>query len=93
MLVGHSELCWEDLNGFNFLLRTELGFGDAMCREKMQASRFLVQTEDTVFNDLVNASMLPCFTTDYFTERNDMYPNHINIPIRDEGADVTFILC
>ena len=91
-LAGHSELRWNDLNGFNFLLRTELGFWDAMCREKMPASKFLIQTDDAVFNELVNASTLPCFTTDYFTERNDMYPNRINIPICDEGADVTFYM-
>lgn len=89
-LAGHSQLRWKDLNGFNFLLRSELGFWDTLCRERMPASKFLVQTDDSVFDELVNASTLPCFTTDYFLNRNDGYPDRINIPIVDEGADVTF---
>lgn len=89
-LAGHEKLLWKDLNGFNFLLRSELGFWDTLCRERMPASKFLVQTDDSVFDELVNASTLPCFTTDYFLNRNDGYPNRINIPIVDEGANVTF---
>lgn len=89
-LAGHSELHWEDLNGFNFLLRSELGFWDTLCREKMPASKFLVQTDDAVFNELVIASTLPCFTTDYITNRENAYPNRISIPIADEDANVTF---
>ena len=91
-LAGHEELRWDELNGFNFLLRSELGFWDALCREKMPASKFLVQTDEAVFEELVNASALPCFTTDYFPNREQRYPNRVNIPIVDEGADVTFYL-
>ena len=89
-LAGHAELHWEDLNGFNFLLRSELGFWDTLCREKMPASKFLVQTDDAVFNELVIASTLPCFTTDYITDRESAYPNRISIPIADADANVTF---
>ena len=89
-LAGHAELHWEDLNGFNFLLRSELGFWDTLCREKMPASKFLVQMDDTVFNELVNASTLPCFTTDYITNRDSVYPNRVNIPIAGADANVTF---
>ena len=89
-LAGHAELHWEDLNGFNFLLRSELGFWDTLCREKMPASKFLVQTDESVFNELVKASTLPCFTTDYITNRNSAYPNRVNIPIADADANVTF---
>lgn len=66
------------------------GVWDTLCRERMPASKFLVQTDDSVFEELVNASTLPCFTTDYFSDRNRAYPNRINIPIVDEGSDVTF---
>ena len=91
-LAKQEKLHWNDLNGFNFLLRTELGFWDTLCREKMPASKFLVQTDDSVFDELVNASSLPCFTTDYFLNRNSMYQNRVNVPIDDEGATVTFYL-
>lgn len=89
-LAKHETLTYADINGFNFLLRTELGFWDALCREKMPASKFLVQPDDTVFEELVKASSLPCFTTDYFGFQN--YPDRVNIPLADEEAHVTFYL-
>ena len=39
-LSGHSLVTFEMLNGFNFLLRSEIGFWNEMCRQKMPASRF-----------------------------------------------------
>lgn len=91
-LAKHKALSTAEINGFNFLLRTELGFWDALCRRKMPASRFLVQTDADTFNELVNSSSLPCFTTDYF--KNDMkrYPGRICIPLTDPEMDVTFYL-
>ena len=91
-LAQHSALTFAEINGFNFLLRTELGFWDALCREKMPASKFLVQTDDGVFDELVRASSLPCFTTDYFHRQNAGYPGRVNIPLTDAEADVTFYL-
>lgn len=88
----HSAVSFSDLNGFNFLLRTELGFWDALCREKMPSSKFLVQTDTAVFDELVNASALPCFTTDYIVSIESAYPNRVRIPIADAEANVTFYL-
>lgn len=91
-LAGYKELSSKDLNGFNFLLRSELGFWDTLCREKMPASKFLVQTDEEVFDELVKASSLPCFTTDYFKNRGEAYAERIEIPIVDEDVKVTFYL-
>lgn len=88
----HTSLHFSDLNGFNFLLRSELGFWDTLCRTKMPASKFLVQNDEAVFTELVNASSLPCFTTDYIQNLENLYPNRINIPITDTEANVTFYL-
>ena len=79
------------LHGFNFLLRSELGFWDTICREKMPVSKFLVQTDADVFNEVVHASSLPCFTTDY-GQLQGGYPNRVNIPLTDAEADVIFYL-
>ena len=68
-LAKQASLTFAEINGFNFLLRSELGFWDTLCREKMPASKFLVQTDTAVFDELVNASSLPCFTTDYGQRR------------------------
>ena len=78
--------------GFNFLLRTELGFWDTLCRQKMPASRFLVQTDEFAFEELVVSSSLPCFTTDYFKNVEERYPGRVFIPLADPEADVTFYL-
>ena len=90
-LAKHSSLTFSEINGFNFLLRTELGFWDTLCREKMPASKFLVQTDVSVFDELVRSSILPCFTTDYGQLRGG-YPHRVNIPLTDEEARVTFYL-
>ena len=89
-LAQHDTLTFADINGFNFLLRTELGFWDAMCRQKMPASRFLVQTDAFTFDELVASSSLPCFTTDYFKNTAERYPGRVFIPLADPEASVTF---
>ena len=88
-LATHKALTFGEINGFNFLLRTELGFWDTMCRKKMPSSKFLVQPDAAVFEELVKASTLPCFATDFGQQA---YPNRVNIPLSDEEAHVTFYL-
>ena len=90
-LAKQKQLTFADINGFNFLLRSELGFWDALCREKMPSSKFLVQTDDAVFDELVKASSLPCFTTDY-GQLQGGYPDRVNIPLTDDAAHITFYL-
>ncbi len=90
-LAKKSGLTFADINGFNFLLRTELGFWDTLCREKMPASKFLVQSDPAVFDELVRASSLPCFSTDY-SQRHGGCSERVNIPLTDEMAQVTFYL-
>lgn len=91
-LAGRKSLRFADINGFNFLLRSELGFWDALCREKMPASKFLVQTDAAVFDELVKASSLPCFTTEYGSYWHKAYPDRVHIPLEDAEANVTFYL-
>lgn len=90
-LAKQKTLTFAQINGFNFLLRTELGFWDTLCREKMPASKFLVQTDNAVFDELVRASSLPCFTTDY-GQLQGTYADRVNIPLSDEDAHITFYL-
>lgn len=89
-LAKKQTLTFAEINGFNFLLRTELGFWDTLCRERMPSSKFLVQSDAAVFEELVKASSLPCFTTNYGHFQS--YPNRVNIPLADEEANVTFYL-
>lgn len=89
-LAEKKSLTFTDINGFNFLLRSQLGFWDTLCREKMPASKFLVQTDPAVFDELVRASSLPCFTTDYGQQQG--YPGRVNIPLSDKEVHVTFYI-
>ena len=57
----------------------------------MPASKFLVQTDNAVFDELVQASSLPCFSTDYGNLQAG-YPERINIPLTDDEAHITFYL-
>ena len=91
-LASHSTLTFDEINGFNFLLRTELGFWDTLCREKMPASKFLVQTDSEAFEELVRASSLPCFSTDYGQNQSGIFANRVNIPLTDTEAHVTFYI-
>ena len=91
-LAGYSELSFAELNGYNFLLGTRLGFWDDMCREKMTASRFLVQTGQFTLQELIRESSLPCFVTDLTAEDKETFGGRIIIPITDREAKVTFHL-
>ena len=91
-LAGYSELSFAELNGYNFLLGTRLGFWDDMCREKMPASRFLVQTDQFTLQELIRESSLPCFVTDLTAEDKETFGSRIIIPITDREAKVTFHL-
>lgn len=90
-LAYHESLRFADIDGFNFLLRTELGFWDSLCRKEMPASRFLVQSDQSEFDELVKASSLPCFTTDY-GRFSDGYPGRVNVPVSDDSSHVSFFL-
>lgn len=90
-LAGRDAVCFAEINGFNFLLRTELGFWDVLCRQKMPASKFLMQTEEFTLQELVRSSSLPCFITDYYdVDRWAADYGRTAIPITDPAANVTF---
>ena len=92
-LAGYKKLSFKDINGFNFLLRSELGFWDAICRKKMPASKFLVQTDEFTMNELVRSSSLTCFITDVvMSDRFTDTAGRVAIPVTDPEVNVTFYL-
>lgn len=91
-LASHETLSSADINGFNFLLRSELGFWDALCRRDLPASRFLVQTDENDFTELVHSSSLPCFVTDYDNGLSRVPVGRVAIPLTDDDVRVTFYL-
>lgn len=92
-LAGRDAVSFAEINGFNFLLRTELGFWDVLCRQKMPASKFLLQEEEFAFQELIKSSSLPCFATDYYDiGRWKADYGRVAIPITDTEANVTFYI-
>lgn len=81
------------INGYNCLLNSDIGFWSDMCRKSMPSSKFLVQTDEFAFRELMAASSLPYFTTDLANERFQKVKNRVTIPITDERANVSYYLC
>lgn len=87
-----KEVTFEQLNGYNCLLRDEIGFWTDLCKEQMPASRFLIQTDEFEFMELVKNSTLFHFITDLANPQNLVTPNRVSIPIVSEEANVTYHL-
>lgn len=89
-LAKYDQLSFADLNGFNCLVRDDIGFWEKLCYEKMPASRFLIQTNEFEMEELIRTSTLLCFTTNCAEDRGDLYRGRKIIPLTD--ADVTYHL-
>ena len=88
-LSGSKGLYLKDLNGEAMLLLDRLGFWGDLVNRKMPDTHFLVQ-EGSAFRELINASALPCFTTDWAHMQGEPSQNRINVPILDPEANVTY---
>ncbi len=91
-LANEKELSMAQLNGFNCLLRDQIGFWTDLCHEKMPASKFLIQTDEFAFEELIRASTLFCFTSNFATDVNHLLNGRKVIPLTDTEADVTYHL-
>ena len=91
-LAQYDRLTFAQLNGFNCLLRDRLGFWRNLCYEKMPASRFLIQTKEFEFQELIKTSTLLCFTTNFADMKSDVLKGRKIIPLTDPEADVTYHL-
>lgn len=91
-LAKLKEVSFDDINGYNFLLRDKLGFWDDLCRKKMDSSKFLVQKNKFEFDELTKNSSLPRFVTDKSPDFKEISKYQINIPIKDKEAKANFYL-
>lgn len=91
-LENEAELSISQLNGFNCLLRDQIGFWEKLVKQKMPASRFLIQTDEFEFEELVRTSTLLCFSTSVATPLNQAMEKRKKIPLTDSEANVTYYL-
>lgn len=92
ILAEQSTLSLSQLNGFNCLLRDEIGFWTELVKGKMPASRFLVQTDEFEFEELVRTSTLLCFSSNKAADLNQTLKGRTLIPLTDPEVNVTYHL-
>ncbi len=80
----------KDLDGENILLYSEIGFWYDLTIKKMPHSRFLVQKDRFVFDELVKASVLPSFVTDIAMQRYGGSSNRKIVTILDKEAKANY---
>lgn len=89
-LAGRKSVTFHDLNGFNCLLGSQIGFWTELCYQKMPASKFLVQTDEFALKELIQESTLLCFTTNLADYQPDIFRKRVAIPVTDAEANVTY---
>lgn len=61
-----------------------------LCRQKMPASKFIIQTDSFAMRELTQKSSLLCFTTNLAGDRADILRGRNIIPITNPEANVTY---
>ena len=82
-----------ELEGQTMLLYSDLGVWGKLCEEKMRGIRFIVQSERDALADLINASVLPNFTTNLTRTLTAPPLDRVEVPILDPEATMNFYLC
>lgn len=91
-LSGEKGIHFADLDGESMLLYARIGFWHDISVSKMPSTHFLLQDDNYVFQEIVNASALPSFTTDIMMKRYGKPSNRIIMPILDDEAHVHYFL-
>lgn len=86
-----KSLSLREMNGENMLLMTDIGVWN-LVKEMMPDSRFLLQDDQFSFNELVQASSLPSFTSDLAIKYLGKPQKRVIVPINDKEATITYYL-
>lgn len=86
-----KSLSLREMNGENMLLMTNIGVWN-LVKEVMPDSRFLLQDDQFSFNELVQASSLPSFTSDLAIKYLGKPQKRVIVPIKDKEATITYYL-
>lgn len=92
VFIDNAELSLTQLNGFNCLLRDQIGFWTELVKQKMPASRFLIQTDEFEFEELVRTSTLLCFSSSKAPGSEQTLKGRKRIPLTDPEVNVTYHL-
>ena len=89
-LADRKTVSFADIDGETMLLMRDIGFWNAVHKEWMPHSKFLIQNERDNFSTLVNTSSLPSFASNLTLDHPDFPSDRVNIPISDEAAHVEY---
>lgn len=87
-----TSVTFEELNGYNCLLRSQLGFWSELVYRKMPASKFLVQADDFAMEELIKGTELPFFVTNLSIIEKEYNIDRVILPIEDKDATVSYYL-
>ena len=88
-----AAVTFDDLNGYNCLLRAQLGFWSELVCRRMPASKFLVQSDNFAMEELIRTTSLPFFVTDISIQTQSYtFEGRTVLPIEDDEAGVTYYL-
>mgnify|MGYP003589672743 FL=1 len=90
-LSAKKEIELKDLADLTMLIRSDLGIWQSLV-ETLTQTRFIVQKDWETFEELVQASNLPSFSTNISQDYSENAQGRVHIPIRDPEATKTFYL-
>ena len=85
-----NSVSFSDINSGSYLVYRNLGVWENIGREYMPNARFIYQDEMDEYLEVVGASSLPTFDTDWGVILYGERTNRISIPINDNAAKKTF---
>ena len=85
-----DSVSFSDINSGSFLVYRNLGVWENIGREYMPNARFIYQDEMDEYLEVVGASSLPTFDTDWGVILYGQRTNRVSIPINDSAAKKTF---
>ena len=90
-LAAKEEIELKDLADLTMLIRSDLGIWQSLV-ETLTQTKFIVQKDWETFEELIQASNLPCFSTNISQDFSENNQGRAHIPIRDPEATKTFYL-
>ena len=88
-LASKTEVYLDDLADLTMLIRSDLGIWQSLV-ESMTQTKFIVQKDWETFEELIQASTLPSFSTNISQDLSENSQERIHVPIGDQIATKTF---
>ncbi len=88
--ASRSGVSFAGMNGTSFLMVSEVGFWNRVVRERMPASRFLLQDSSEALAEVADSSSLPTFATNFSMDCGHIHHDRVAVPFTDPEARATF---